>query len=260
MAVRRVLHFENLNDRKTLKTRCRPIKLPDDKLKRLVDDMFETMQENSGLGLAAPQIGLLIRLLVIRLPAEVEKQEDGTEVEVAPPKDFVMINPRIVKMSTEEIISFEGCLSLPGWFGDVPRASWVTIEYQDLNGKVHRLRKVDGLLGRAIQHEYDHLEGVFFTERIRDLSTLRDYREEQEGEALLEKQPIAAKKPTEHAPIAASADDDAAKQPKQVRRTRPAKSAKQISSSKQDRAGDSSKPAPQETKTEQDEDLEKAAA
>lgn len=190
MALRRVLCIDNPADKKILKTRCRPVKLPDRSLKTLIADMFETMYENSGVGLAAPQVGLTIRLAVIGIPAFYEKQDDGTEVELSPEEEFVLINPRIVKMSSEEVMRDEGCLSLPNWMGKVPRATWVTVEYQELNGKQQRLRKIDGLLGWAIQHEIDHLDGVLFTERIHDLSTLRDVsdeREEQESSQIAEK-------------------------------------------------------------------------
>lgn len=186
MTTRRVLHFENPEDRKILKSHCRPVKLPDKRLKALIDDMFETMHAHEGLGLAAPQIGRLIRLVVISIPPEVETLEDGTEREIAPRKDLIMINPRIVKMGPEEVVGREGCLSLPGWFADVPRAAWVTVEYQDLQGRTLRLRRAEGMLGRAIQHEIDHLDGIFFTERVRDLSTLRDYRESEQGPNLIE--------------------------------------------------------------------------
>jgi peptide deformylase len=180
MSVRRILRIDNPEDKKILKTNCRPIKLPHRELKQLIADMFETMHEATGVGLAAPQVGLPIRLTVIWVPPMYEQQEDGTEVETAPAEEYVLINPKIVKMSNEEIIRQEGCLSLPGWYGDVPRATWVTVEYQDLNGKMRRIRKADGLLGWAIQHEVDHLNGILFTERIRDLSTLRDLSKEQE--------------------------------------------------------------------------------
>jgi peptide deformylase len=180
MALRRILRIDDPEDKKILKTRCRPLNLPDAKLKTLISDMFETMHDAYGVGLAAPQVGLPIRLTVIETPAVHEKQEDGTEVEVEPHEKHVLINPRIVKMSREEVMRQEGCLSLPGWYGDVPRATWVTVEYQDLSGKQLRMRKVGGFLGWAIQHEVDHLDGILFTERIRDLSTLRQAGEESE--------------------------------------------------------------------------------
>jgi peptide deformylase len=180
MAKRRILHIENPEDKKILKTRCREVKLPNPSLKQLVADMFETMHAANGVGLAAPQVGLAQRLTVITIPPEVEEQPDGTHVEVAPEENYVLINPHVVKSSADEVVGLEGCLSLPGWYGDVPRAAWVTVEYQDLNGKRRRIRKASGLLGRALQHEIDHLDGVFFTERMRDLSTLKDYSNEME--------------------------------------------------------------------------------
>lgn len=180
MAIRRVYRIDDPDDKKILKTRCRPVKLPDRRLKQLIEDMFETMRAHEGVGLAAPQIGLTIRLNVIEIPPTYEEREDGTRVEKTPAEQYVLINPKIVKMSQEEVIRNEGCLSLPGWYGDVPRATWVTVEYQELNGKQRRLRKADGFLGWVIQHEVDHLNGVLFTERIRDLSTLRDVTKELE--------------------------------------------------------------------------------
>ncbi len=183
MSLRRILRIDNPEDKRILKTNCRPIKLPNREIKQLIADMFETMHDASGIGLAAPQVGLPIRLTVIWIPPMYEQQEDGTEVETAPAEEYVLINPKIVKMSNEEIIRHEGCLSLPGWYGDVPRTTWVTVEYQDLTGKMRRIRKADGLLGWVIQHEVDHLNGILFTERIRDLSTLRDLSKEQEAEA-----------------------------------------------------------------------------
>jgi peptide deformylase len=202
MSVRRILRIDNPEDKKILKTNCRPIKLPNRELKQLIADMLETMHEATGVGLAAPQVGLPIRLTVIWIPPVYEQQEDGTEVETAPAEEYVLINPKIVKMSNEEVIRQEGCLSLPGWYGDVPRATWVTVEYQDLNGKMRRIRKADGLLGWAIQHEVDHLNGILFTERIRDLSTLRDLSKEQEEGAA----PTAAEQVAQTADLSAATD------------------------------------------------------
>ena len=176
MAVRRILQIENPDDKKTLKTRCHPIKTFSPALKQLAADMFETMHAANGVGLAAPQIGITQRIAVIWIPPEVEEREDGTCIEVAPEQSFVLINPQIIKAGTGEDIGQEGCLSMPGWYGDVPRHNWVTVEYQDLDGKHRRIRKADVLLGRALQHEIDHLDGVLFTERMRDLSTLKDLR------------------------------------------------------------------------------------
>jgi peptide deformylase len=174
MAVRRILRIDDPEDNKILKQVCQPVKLPDRQLKTLIADMLETMHAANGVGLAAPQIGIPIRLCVIGIPAEIEELEDGSEVEVAPAQEYVLINPKIVKLGGDELIRDEGCLSLPGWYGEVPRYAWVTVEFQELNGKQRRMRKADGLLGWVIQHEVDHLNGTLFTERIRDIGTLRE--------------------------------------------------------------------------------------
>ena len=178
MAVRRILQIEDPEDKKILKTRCHQVKAIPPGLRALAADMFETMHAANGVGLAAPQIGITQRITVIWIPSEVEERPDGTMVEVAPEENYVLINPEIVKFGGGEEIGQEGCLSLPGWYGDVPRHTWVTVDYTDLDGKRQRIRKAAGLLGRALQHEIDHLDGVLFTERIRDLSTLKDYRKE----------------------------------------------------------------------------------
>jgi peptide deformylase len=182
MAVRRILQIESPDDKKILKTRCYPIKTISPALKQLAADMFETMHAANGVGLAASQIGITQRIAVIWVPAEIEERPDGTTVEVAPEESYVLINPQIVKSSPTEELGQEGCLSLPGWYGEVPRAAWVTVEYQDIDGKQRRIRKAAGLLGRALQHEIDHLDGVLFTERIRDLSTLKDLRNQSTNE------------------------------------------------------------------------------
>lgn len=180
MAIRRILQIDDSVDKKMLKTKARPVQLPNANLKPLIADMFETMHAANGVGLAAPQIGLSQRLAVIYIPPEVEEYEDGTTVEVAPSAEYTLINPEIIKRGDQEETDLEGCLSLPGWYGEVPRPSWVTVEFSGLDGKRYRLRKVGGLLARAIQHEIDHLDGIFYTERMRDLSTLKDHRKDQE--------------------------------------------------------------------------------
>ncbi len=186
MALRRILQIEDPGDKKILKTRCHPIKTITPALRQLAADMFETMHAANGVGLAAPQVGITQRIAVVWIPPEIEERPDGTKVEVAPEESHVLINPQIVKASANEDLGQEGCLSLPGWYGDVPRPSWVTVEYQDLDGKHRRIRKVGGLLGRVLQHEIDHLDGVLFTERIRDLSTLKDLRSEPQDQQPIE--------------------------------------------------------------------------
>lgn len=180
MAVRRILRIDDEEDRKILKARCHEIKQIGPALRQLASDMFETMHAANGVGLAAPQIGLAQRIAVVHIPAPVEEQPDGSLVEVGEEQNYVLINPAVIKASDQEVIGQEGCLSLPGWYGDVPRAPWVTVEYTDLDGRRKRIRKATGLLSRALQHEIDHLDGVLFTERMRDLSTLRDLSKEDD--------------------------------------------------------------------------------
>lgn len=181
MAVRHVLRIDNEEERKVLKAKSVKIKQFDKSLKALAQDMTETMREHNGVGLAAPQIGVLRRIVVVEEPAVEEEREDGTMVEIAPAKLHIMVNPEVVEAGEERYTMLEGCLSLPGWYGEIPRPDWVTIRYQDLDGKEHRIKKADAKgykLGRMAQHEIDHLDGILFTERIEDLSTLHDVTQE----------------------------------------------------------------------------------
>lgn len=182
MAVRHVIKIDNEEEKKILKSKSVRVRQFDKGLQTLVQDMIETMREHNGVGLAAPQIGVLRRVVVVEQPAIEEEQEDGTLVEVEPSRLFVMVNPEVVEASEERFTMLEGCLSLPGWYGEIPRPDWVTIKYQDLNGREQRIKKADARgykVGRMVQHEIDHLDGVLFTERIEDLSTLHNYNEEK---------------------------------------------------------------------------------
>jgi peptide deformylase len=154
----------------------------DQDLKRLVDDMVETMHAYHGLGLAAPQVGVLQRVVVIEMPPEPKEEEPQTEdAPKQPGKRYVLCNPEITWKSDEQQVGEEGCLSLVGWYAQVPRAQTVEVRYQDLKGKRHRLR-AEGLLARAVQHESDHLAGTLFTDRIEDLTTLTRLTPEGEEE------------------------------------------------------------------------------
>jgi peptide deformylase len=128
-------------------------------LKQLVDDMFETMYKADGLGLAAPQIGKSIRIFII----------DATSLEEDDPslKDFkkAFINPKIIEKSGEIWTFNEGCLSLPTLHEDVDRESKIRIQYYDENFEYYDER-FDGVKARIIQHEYDHLEGILFPDRL----------------------------------------------------------------------------------------------
>ena len=179
MSVRHILQIVNPEEKAVLKAKSVRVKQFDKSLRALTDDMIETMRSVDGVGLAAPQIGVLRRVVVVETPAEHEELDDGTLRETKPAELFVMVNPEIVEASEERFSMLEGCLSLPGWYGEVPRSVEVSIRYQDLQGKEHKIKRAEArgyTVGRILQHEVDHLDGVLFTERIEDLSTLQDRR------------------------------------------------------------------------------------
>lgn len=122
----------------------------DEKLKILAEDMIETMHEANGVGLAAPQVGILKRMFVMNVDAE-----EG---------DFVIINPEINEIEGESI-EYEGCLSYPHMFGKVKRPLKLKLKYYDLNGEIQEM-KAEGLKARCICHEADHLDGIMFTEKV----------------------------------------------------------------------------------------------
>ncbi len=138
-------------------------------LKTLAKNMLETMYDARGIGLAAPQVGELIRMLVIDTRPRDEKGqpylgEDMTESEKAIPQPLVLINPEIIN-SQGKITYDEGCLSVPSFYETVERSEYVEVKAQDLDGKEFILR-TDGLLGICIQHEMDHLQGTLFIDHL----------------------------------------------------------------------------------------------
>ncbi len=128
-------------------------------LQQLIDNMFETMYSTSGVGLAAPQVNLPIRLLVMDATAYAEEDPQA--------EDFkrVLINPEIVEEDGEDWVFNEGCLSVPEIREDVSRKPNIRITYYDENWKFHD-EQYDSVMARIIQHEYDHLEGILFVDRV----------------------------------------------------------------------------------------------
>lgn len=137
-----------------LKQKAKPVTEVDDEIRQLADDMFETMEAENGVGLAANQVGVLKRLFVVSIP-----QPAG------PPVKHALLNPVITKRSHAKETEEEGCLSFPGVYGPVERAGEIELEGYDLNWKKKTII-AEGLLARAIQHELDHLDGVVFVERM----------------------------------------------------------------------------------------------
>jgi peptide deformylase len=126
-------------------------------IRQLVEDMVETMHENDGIGLAAVQIGELARVIVIELPEDEEVWGSG--------QLFAVVNPDIIKSSRETEVGVEGCLSIPGYVGEVERANQVLVRGVDVDGRRFRLRP-KGFLARVFQHEIDHLNGVLYIDQL----------------------------------------------------------------------------------------------
>jgi peptide deformylase len=140
-----------------LKVKSKPVEKVDDSIRRLMDDMLETMYASQGIGLAAPQIGVAKRVIVIDLARQGE-----------PAKPMKMANPEIIWRSEEEVVCEEGCLSVPDQFSEVSRPKAVKIRYLDYQNEIREM-EADGYLATCIQHEIDHLDGILFVDRVSSL-------------------------------------------------------------------------------------------
>jgi peptide deformylase len=161
VAVREILHF----DHPVLRQKARKVPKVDTSVVRLLDDLAETMYAAPGAGLAANQIGVALRVCVVKGD---ENQHWG------------LVNPVLVKGEGSQV-GFEGCLSLPGWVGEVERYETVVVKGLNRKGKEVRI-KTSGFTARAFQHELDHLDGVLFTDRLTSLDTMRRVEELEAAE------------------------------------------------------------------------------
>ncbi|MDD5095281.1 MAG: peptide deformylase [Dehalococcoidia bacterium] len=152
MAVLPILRFGN----PILRDKSKKVSTISPSVQKLIDDMIATMQEACGAGLAAPQVGKLLRVIVLEMPDE---------------EPFALINPEIVKKSGEREVT-EGCLSYPGYQATINRAQSVTCKGLDREGKSVRL-KADGLLAQALEHEIEHLNGVLYIDHLESEDNLR---------------------------------------------------------------------------------------
>lgn len=149
MAIRKI----RIDEDPILRKKSKLVTNYNDRLKTLIEDMYETMDQAYGVGLAAPQIGILKRLIVV--DNREEEEEKGLR--------FYMINPEIIEREGEEV-SMEGCLSVPGKQGTVKRAKNIKVKYNDLDGN-EKIIEAEDFLARIIQHETDHLDGILYTDK-----------------------------------------------------------------------------------------------
>jgi peptide deformylase len=155
-----------------LRDKARKVRRIDDSVRKLIDDMAETMRVAHGVGLAATQVGVPLRVVVIEMPAE----EEGEKPELK-----VLVNPQIVRRS-REVLMDEACLSVPGFTGEVKRHEVVTVKALDRTGKEYRI-KGEGLLAQALQHEMDHLDGRLYVDFAERVETPEE-KAEREGQEL----------------------------------------------------------------------------
>jgi peptide deformylase len=150
-----------------LKEISQPVAKVDEKIQKLMQDMYETMIHENGIGLAAVQIGQLKRILVIHIKdnERYDDVEDNKEILTEP---LFVVNPEITNESEEYIIYKEGCLSFPGQFANVKRHNEITVKYLDFNGKQQEIH-ASGILSICLQHEIDHLNGIRFIDHLSPL-------------------------------------------------------------------------------------------
>ncbi len=153
---------------KVLRQKAKKVSGIDAGVRRLIGNMIETMRSASGVGLAAPQVGKSLRIIVVQLPDE-EPQ--------------VIINPEIVRRSGEQQVT-EGCLSVPGYYGEITRSAEVTVKGRDRRWRPVRI-KADGLLAEALEHEIDHLDGVLYIDRVKEEDKLYKIVSEEAGEQII---------------------------------------------------------------------------
>jgi peptide deformylase len=151
-----------------LRQKAKRVRNIDASIHKLIKDMLETMHDAPGVGLAAPQVGVPLRVIVIGIPEQ---------------EDFALINPEVVKTKGERVVS-EGCLSIPGYVGQLKRAESVTVKGRDPSGKEVRI-KAEELLAQALEHEIDHVNGILYTDRLESEDNLKKIEPQDVEEAEL---------------------------------------------------------------------------
>ena len=146
MAILPICHF---SEDFVLRQKAKRVTSIDSSIQRLIDDMVETMHQANGVGLAAPQVGVLLQVVVLQMLGE---------------EPVAIINPEMVKRAGEQDVT-EACLSVPGYFGEIKRSASITVKGQSRNGKAIRIKAM-GLMAEALEHEIDHLNGIFYVDHV----------------------------------------------------------------------------------------------
>lgn len=169
MAVRKVIQAGNHSLREKSKTVS---DIGSEKVQKIIQDLIDSMRKNQSVGIASPQIGKELRIFASEIRKTKYRSPSSTN------RLKIYINPKIIKLSRQETVGYEGCFSVAHaqFFGPVKRPSGVTVEAFDRNGRKFSLEAKD-LLARVIQHEYDHLEGILFTDKIDDWKKVMSYEE-----------------------------------------------------------------------------------
>jgi peptide deformylase len=152
-----------------LRQRAKRIKKFDKSIQKLISDMRETLIAANGVGLAAPQVGVSLRLIVISITVKDQENEE-----------YCIINPEVVRRTGERMVR-EGCLSIPDYIGEIKRSEQVRVKGLDASGKELRLR-AEGLLAQALEHEIDHLNGVLYVDHLESQDKLKKIEPEKEGQ------------------------------------------------------------------------------
>lgn len=159
-----------------LREKADPVEHFDPELRALVRDMIETMRHAQGVGLAAPQVGVRKRVLVFEIPVNEDDEDPPTGPWVGKP--FALVNPEILEVSPEMEEGVEGCLSIPGYVGEVRRHVRVVVQGRNEWGKPRRI-EAEGFLARVLQHEIDHLDGILYVDRLESPDKLHKLEEEE---------------------------------------------------------------------------------
>ena len=150
-----VLPICRFHEDSVLRQKAKKVSRIDSSTQRLIDDMIETMQQANGVGLAAPQIGVPLRVIVVQMPGE---------------EPIALINPEMINRSGEQEVT-EACLSVPGYYGEIKRPAAVTVKGKDRNGRAIRI-KAESLMAEALEHEIDHLDGRLYIDYVETIAGL----------------------------------------------------------------------------------------